>query len=262
MTTEANPACPRVALLLAYEGTLWAGWQTQPGANTIQDQLEAALASLCGVSVATICAGRTDAGVHASHQVVHFDCPVERSDTAFTRGLNALLPDSISVLHAERVSPRFHARFNAIRRRYVYRLWRAPHRHALHTRYATWVHQPLDVAAMQLASEALIGEHDFSSFRSSQCQAASPLRTMHSVRWREEGPLLEAEFVANAFLHHMIRNLMGSLLWVGAGKRPVSWLAEVLARRDRRLAAMTAPAQGLCLAGVDYGSAITMPTWP
>jgi tRNA pseudouridine38-40 synthase len=217
---------------------------------------------LCDAPVGTVCAGRTDAGVHASHQVVHFDCAVSRSDTAFTRGLNALLPASISVLAAERVPPGFHARFDAKRRRYVYRIWRSPHRHPLHDRLATWVHQPLDVAAMQQAAGALVGEHDFSSFRSSQCQAKTPVRSLHSVNWREDGPMLEVEFIANAFLHHMIRNVMGSLLWVGTGKRPAGWVAEVLARRDRRLAAMTASPQGLCLAGVDYGAAIRLPTWP
>jgi tRNA pseudouridine38-40 synthase len=250
-----------VALLIAYEGTDWSGWQTQPGGIAIQDQIESALGVIAGKHVATVCAGRTDAGVHARSQVIHFDPPIERSLIAWTRGPNALMPASISVLEAARVSPDFHARFSALRREYTYAIYRGAHRHALYARQHAWVFQSLDLAAMQRAAQALCGTHDFSAFRSSQCQAKTPVRTIEQIHWTEEGPTIRMVIVGNAFLHHMVRNIVGSLLWIGMGRRPAEWLAQLLESRDRRLAAMTAPAQGLCLTGVDYGPDFTLRSW-
>ncbi|MFT3803178.1 MAG: tRNA pseudouridine(38-40) synthase TruA [Burkholderiaceae bacterium] len=253
----------RYALVIAYDGRSFAGWQTQPSGQTVQDHLERALARIAGRPIATICAGRTDAGVHASRQVVHFDCEVERPLTAWVRGVNAFLPDAIAV-QASAVAPAgFHARFSAVRRRYRYRLYRAPQRHPLLAGRAGWVHRRLDIDAMRAAAGCLIGRHDFSAFRSSECQAASPVRELQALRLTERGAIVEIELVANAFLHHMVRNIVGALVWIGIGRRPPNWLAQVLAARDRRLAAPTFAADGLYLTGVDYGqTAPDLLTWP
>ncbi len=252
----------RVALMVAYEGGRFNGWQTQPDRRAAQDVLEAALSSIAGHPVSTTCAGRTDAGVHALAQVVHFDTHAERAPGAWTRGVNALLPPGIAVQWASRCSPEFHARFDARRRCYVYLILRATQRHPLWSGRAAWVYHPLDLDAMREAAAHLHGEHDFSAFRSSQCQARSPVRTMERIVLREHGPVLAIELVANAFLHHMVRNIVGALDWVGSGKRSPDWVAAVLAGRDRRLAAPTFAADGLHLAGVEYDSQMNIPSWP
>lgn len=241
-----------MALALAYDGRPWHGWQTQPGGLTIQDTLERALQAFIGSPVATICAGRTDAGVHAAMQVVHLDSPVYRPESAWVRGLNAHLPESIVVLWAREVPQEFHARFSATGRRYVYRLWADPVRSPLWAGRAGWCFRPLDVVAMQEAAQALVGTHDFTSFRSSQCQAASPIRTMHSLQVHQQGRFVWFSLHANAFLHHMVRNLVGALVYVGLGRQPIRWIAELLAARNRSLGAPTYAADGLYLAGVDY----------
>jgi tRNA pseudouridine38-40 synthase len=202
--------------------------------------------------VLVTCAGRTDAGVHARGQVVHFDIDVERPASAWERGVNALLPDSVAVLWARRVAPDFHARYSALARCYRYVLIRRPVRPALAAHYAGWTHALLDLETMRRASLCLVGEHDFSSFRSSECQAKNPLRTMHELAIEQAGERIDFTFRANAFLHHMVRNLVGSLVQVGKGARPPHWLREVLDARDRRLAAQTAPPQGLYLESVSY----------
>ncbi|MGB6241157.1 MAG: tRNA pseudouridine(38-40) synthase TruA [Castellaniella sp.] len=253
----------RIVLGLSYDGSGWHGWQTQPGGRTLQDTLEAALASfLATPSVATICAGRTDTGVHALQQIVHLDTDAVRRDESWVRGLNAHLPPSISVQWARCAAMDFHARFDARARTYFYVLRSAPVRSPmLHGRIG-WVHDPLDDQAMRAAAECLLGEHDFSAFRSSECQAASPVRTMQALNIVRQGDFLIFEFRANAFLHHMVRNLMGTLVMIGRGRRPSDWAGDLLAGRDRSQAAPTFMPDGLYLAHVDYPQAPDLPILP
>lgn len=242
----------RVALGVEYDGSRFCGWQTQPSGCALQDALERALAEIAGGPVATTCAGRTDAGVHASAQVVHFDVTVTRPESAWVRGVNALLPAGMAVLWAREVAEGFHARYGARERRYRYLLLNHATRPALASGRVGWFHQPLDVAAMQAAARVLEGRHDFSAFRSAECQAASPVRDLRSVTIGRRGALVIFEFRANAFLHHMVRNLVGSLVVVGKGRQSQAWLADVLAGRDRARCAPTFDAAGLYLAGVTY----------
>jgi tRNA pseudouridine38-40 synthase len=245
---------PRIALGVAYDGSPWQGWQTQPHRQTVQDTLEAALGRFSGNDgiVPTICAGRTDTGVHAAMQVVHLDTTLSRREESWVRGVNAFLPPSIAVQWAQTVSDDFHARFCARSRTYVYLLWRGRVRPPLWAGRAGWCFQALDVPVMRQAAATLLGEHDFSSFRSSQCQATSPIRTLHQLDIQERGPFLVFTLKANAFLHHMVRNLMGALLQIGQGRERVDWLTSLLAARDRRLAAPTFSPDGLYLAAIDY----------
>ena len=242
----------KIALGLEYDGTAFHGWQTQPSGNTIQDHLERALASFVGSPIDTVSAGRTDAGVHAIGQVVHFETSVARPLWNWVRGLNSFLPSAIRVRWAEPVSDSFHARFSAHARTYTYSIYNHPVDSPVRARFATWVFQPLDLAALQAGSDCLIGEHDFSAFRSAECQAASPVRNLQKAHWTRTGDLLCLEIRANAFLHHMVRNIVGSLFEVGRGGRPVSWMTELLLSRDRTLAGRTFPPQGLCLRHVTY----------
>lgn len=243
----------RIALRIAYDGQRYPGWQTQPGGGAVQDIVERALAQVAAQPVRTLCAGRTDAGVHAVAQVVHFDCAAERPDSAWVRGTNAHLPDDIAVQSASRVAPTFDARRSARRRRYHYLIHRAAQRHPLWAGRAAWVYRPLDVAAMQAAARGLVGEHDFSAFRSSECQARSPVRDLQRLDIREHaGGLLVFELIANGFLHHMVRNLVGALVWVGLGRRDTAWPAAVLASRRREEGAATFASEGLYLSGVQY----------
>lgn len=243
---------PRMALGLAYDGAGWLGWQTQPNGQTVQDTLEAALARFVDEPVATICAGRTDTGVHGAMQVVHFDARVDRKEESWVRGLNSHLPPSIAVRWARAVSDDFHARFSARSRTYVYLLWNGRVRTPFWAGRAGWCFRPLDLDAMRDASRHLVGEHDFSSFRSSQCQAAHPVRVMHAIEWRRQGDLLIATLRANAFLHHMVRNIMGALVYVGQGRLASEDMRDLLARRDRRLAPPTFQPDGLYLAAIGY----------
>lgn len=242
----------RIVLGIEYDGSRFHGWQTQPDGNTVQDVLETALQQIAAAPVAVTCAGRTDAGVHARRQVVHFDVEVERPDSAWVRGVNALLPDSVAVLWARRVPTEFHARYSALARSYRYVLITRPVRPALAAHYAGWTHAPLDTESMRQASLCLVGEHDFSSFRSSECQAKSPVRSLHDITIERAGERIDLLFSANAFLHHMVRNLVGALVQVGKGAQPPHWLRQVLEARDRRLAAQTATPQGLYLESVRY----------
>lgn len=251
---------PRIALGLAYDGAPWQGWQTQPGGRTVQDRLEAALASFLAGPVATICAGRTDTGVHALEQVVHLDTPVERRMESWVRGLNALLPPSIRVQWACTVDDGFHARFSARSRSYLYLL--RSHRVAspiLHGKVG-WTHKPLELSRMRKAAAILLGEHDFSAFRSSECQAASPVRRLDRLDIAREGDFFIFNFRANAFLHHMVRNLMGALVAVGTGRHEPQWMAELLAQRDRRRAPATFSAAGLYLARASYPEEFALPS--
>lgn len=250
---------PRMALGIAYDGSFWQGWQTQPNGRTVQDTLEGALKRFLVQPVATICAGRTDTGVHALSQVVHLDTPASRRLESWVRGVNALLPDSIAVQWAQPVSDAFHARFGALSRTYIYLLRNTRVRSPLFHGRAGWVYHELDLAAMQDAAFRLVGEHNFSSFRSSQCQAASPIRTLHKLQIQQHGDFFVFTFKANAFLHHMVRNLMGTLLYIGQHKQAPIWIDELLAERDRRYAAPTFSPDGLYLAGVEYPSEFALP---
>lgn len=249
----------RMALGVEYAGNAFEGWQTQPHGRTVQDALEAALAAIAGVRVATVCAGRTDTGVHASCQVVHFEAPVSRPLTAWVRGVNSHLPSGVVVRWAVPVADDFHARFSARARRYRYLLHNAPVRPALLAGRVGWYHVPLDAAAMQQAAGVLLGEHDFSSFRAAECQARTPVREMYQAEVRRCGEFVLFDFHANAFLQHMIRNLVGALVAVGKGAHAPDWLAEVLMARDRRVAAPTFAPDGLYLCGVDYPADCGLP---
>ncbi|OHC60340.1 MAG: tRNA pseudouridine(38-40) synthase TruA [Rhodocyclales bacterium RIFCSPLOWO2_02_FULL_63_24] len=242
----------RIALGLEYEGSGFCGWQSQAGGGAVQNVLESALSIVADAPTRVVCAGRTDAGVHALAQVVHFDTEAVRSDTAWVRGVNAHLPASVAVRWAQPVSSEFHARFSARGRHYRYLLLNRPERPGLMARRVGWFHRPLDVEAMAAAASLLLGEHDFSAFRAVECQAKSPVKILRSAGIARHGDLLVFDFEANAFLHHMVRNLVGALVYVGKGAHPPVWLAELLAGRDRARAAPTFEACGLYFAGVDY----------
>ncbi len=242
----------RIALALEYDGSRFLGWQTQPGGGTVQDTLEAALASIAGERIQVTCAGRTDRGVHALEQVVHFDTVAARPESAWVRGINALLPESVAVHWSRVVAPEFHARYAAHARTYRYVLINRAVRPALAARHAGWFHLPLDMAAMRAAARHLRGEHDFSAFRSAECQAKTPVRTLHELDIEAHGERIDFVLHANAFLHHMVRNIVGTLVIVGKGKHPPAWAAEVLESHDRARAAPTFAAQGLYLERVEY----------
>jgi tRNA pseudouridine38-40 synthase len=251
----------RIALGLEYDGSPFEGWQTQPHGRTVQDVLERALSDFAGEALPTICAGRTDTGVHARGQVVHVDTGRVRAAQSWVRGVNSFLPEPIAVRWAQPVPEQFHARFSARARHYEYWILNDPVRSPLHERRTGWVFRPLDVAAMQAAAALLVGTHDFTSFRSAQCQAATATRTLTrcDVAVRGRG-LLRLRFSANAFLHHMVRNLVGVLVEVGTGRHPPSWAAHVLQARDRSKSAPTFEAAGLYLTGVEYDPAFGLPS--
>ena len=242
----------RIALGVEYDGSAFRGWQTQPGGHTVQDALEAAMRQIAGELVDVVCAGRTDAGVHATGQVVHFDTQLSRPLSAWVRGVNTFLPPAVAVRWAKPVADEFHARFSAFGRRYRYVLINRPQRSGVWHGRAGWYHHPLDLEKMQQGAAFLLGEHDFSSFRAADCQAKSPIKTVRQAEVRRHGDIVIVEFEAGAFLHHMVRNLVGSLVYVGQGKHPPQWMAELLVAKDRRLAAPTFAAAGLYLVGVNY----------
>jgi len=242
----------RVAIGIEYDGRAFCGWQTQPGGCAIQDRVQAALAQIHGAPVATIAAGRTDAGVHALAQVVHFDAEHVRPASAWVRGVNAFLPAGISVLWARAIGDGFDARRSAIERCYRYFLINRSVRPALLAGRVGWLHGEIDDAAMQAAATHLVGTHDFSAFRAADCQARTPIRDMRAVTVERRGEMIQFEFRANAFLHHQVRNMVGALAWVGLRRRPPEWVADVLASRDRRLGAATFAPDGLYLVEVKY----------
>jgi tRNA pseudouridine38-40 synthase len=245
----------RLALGVAYRGNAYQGWQSQPGGRTVQDQLEGALSAFADLPVKAQCAGRTDAGVHALNQVVHLDPPVERDANAWVRGTNRYLPADIAVQWCRPVTADFHARNSARGRRYAYLLLESPVRPALETGLAGWVFRPLDGDAMRAAAIHLIGEHDFSSFRSSECQAASPVKQLRRIEIGVRGAYWRFDFDGSAFLHHMVRNIMGCLVAVGQGLQAPAWVAEVLAAKSRDAAAPTFAPDGLYFAGPYYDPA-------
>jgi tRNA pseudouridine38-40 synthase len=249
----------RVALGIAYRGSAYSGWQSQPGGRTVQDHVDAAISAFAAAPLRSICAGRTDAGVHALNQVVHFDTEVERSLDSWVRGTNRYLPGDIAVQWCRFVPASFHSRATAVGRRYDYLLLESPVRPALESGLAGWTFRPLDGEAMRRAGQALVGEHDFSAFRSAECQALSPVKTMRKVALERHGAYWRFRFDADAFLHHMIRNIVGCLVAVGSGVRPVDWLAEVLDKRDRSLAAATFAPDGLYFVGPYYDAVHGIP---
>ncbi len=242
----------RIALGVEYDGSPYFGWQSQPDMANVQDTLQAALGGIAGASVAIHAAGRTDAGVHAIEQVVHFDTDAQRPLSAWVRGANALLPDSVAVLWAQEVPDEFHARFSAQARSYRYLLANRPVRSAIRHGKAGWFHAQLDVDGMRQAARYLLGEHDFSAFRASECQAKTPIKTLTQLDIRKDGDLVIFDLTADAFLHHMVRNIVGCLVYVGKGKHPPLWLREVLQSRNRSVAAPTFSPSGLYLRCVRY----------
>ncbi|MDH4050108.1 MAG: tRNA pseudouridine(38-40) synthase TruA [Rubrivivax sp.] len=254
----AGPA-PRVALGLSYRGGAYQGWQSQPGGATVQDRLEAALAQFACSPIRTTCAGRTDAGVHAFNQVVHFDAPVEREAFSWVRGSNRYLPADIAIQWCRFVPPDFHTRHSARGRRYRYVLLQSAVRPALETGLVGWTVQTLDLVPMQAAAALLIGEHDFSAFRAAACQAKSPVKTLRRIDIRRHGAYWCFDFDASAFLHHMVRNIMGCLLAVGNGRAAPGWVGEVLASRDRSAAAPTFAPDGLYFCGPYYDAGFGLP---
>lgn len=249
----------RIALGVEYDGSRFLGWQTQPGGDTVQDAVQGALSAIAGAAISITAAGRTDRGVHALEQVVHFDVEVSRPVTAWVRGVNALLPASVAVLWAMPIDERFHARYSARVRTYRYLLLNRPVRPALAAGRVGWFHAPLDIDAMRAAASRLIGEHDFSAFRSAECQAPSPVRRLTTLDIVRHGNRIEFVVRANAFLHHMVRNIVGALLYVGKGKYPAHWLSDLLASRDRTRGAPTFGAEGLYLEAIEYEAQWNLP---
>ena len=249
----------RIAVGVEYDGSAFAGWQSQEGQRTVQQVAEIALASIAAAPVALVCAGRTDTGVHAQGQVAHFDTDAIRPARSWVLGANSELPPDVSLSWAHTVPEHFHARYSAQARSYRYVILNRTARSALHRNRAAFVHRPLDEERMALACPALHGEHDFSAFRSAQCQAKSPVRSIERLSVRRQGDWVIIEVTANAFLHHMVRNLAGLLIAIGRGDAQPGWAQEVLAGRDRTKSAATAPPEGLCLLGVRYPGAFGLP---
>jgi tRNA pseudouridine38-40 synthase len=252
----------RVALGIEYDGTAYAGWQEQPHAPSVQAGLQRALATVAGHEIRLAAAGRTDAGVHALAQVAHFDTSVERPETAWTLGGTAGCSPDVTILWARTVPEHFHARTSALSRTYLYRILNRRLRPALDRSRVCWTRRPLDATAMHRAAQCLVGEQDFSSFRAAECQSASPMRRLTDASVARLGETVLVTVRANAFLHHMVRNIVGTLLAVGTGDRPESWVVEVLAARDRTRAGPTAPPQGLYLAAVEYPPEFGLPSAP
>ena len=252
----------RIALGIEYDGTSYNGWQRQKSGLGVQQRLEEALSLVANESIDVTCAGRTDTGVHASGQVVHFDTTAERSDRGWLLGANSNLPNDISVSWVHRVDDEFHARFSATGRSYRYRILNRLQRSALHRHRAWWVHQPLDAALMNEAAQQLVGEHDFSAFRAAGCQAGSATREITHIEVTRDGDWVTLRVSANAFLMHMVRNITGTLAAIGQGEAPVEWITEVLASGDRTVGGVTAPPHGLTLVSVDYPPEFGIPPSP
>lgn len=252
----------RIAAGVEYDGRDFHGWEKQRNGRTVQESLEQALTSVAAGPVRTRCAGRTDARVHALAQVVHFDTDAVRSERSWVFGANANLPGDVSVLWAREVGEAFHARFCAVSRSYRYVILDRPVRPAVLRGRVTWECRPLDAGAMARAARSLLGEHDFSAFRAAGCQARNPVRTLQRLDVQRHGEYVVMEVRANAFLQHMVRNLAGVLMAIGAGREPEDWAARVLAGRDRRLGGVTAPPDGLYLTGVEYPDIFGLPCLP
>jgi tRNA pseudouridine38-40 synthase len=249
----------RVAALVEYDGTGYAGWQSQAHAISLQDAVEDAIGFVAGAPVVAICAGRTDAGVHATGQVIHFDTHAVRTPRAWVLGANTKLPPAIALQWAGEVPLGFHARHAALRRIYRYYILNCSARSALHRMRSAWIHRALDAEAMHNAAQALLGEHDFSAFRSIECQSKTSVRRIDSVQVQRAGDCVWLEIAANAYLHHMVRNIVGTLLDVQSEADPAGAMADVLRGGERRLAGATAPAAGLYLWRVEYPAVYGIP---
>lgn len=252
----------RIALGIEYNGTGYFGWQRQREVNSIQGELERALAKVANEPIETFCAGRTDAGVNATGQVVHFDTHAVRDMRGWIMGVNANLPDDIAVRWAQQVDDDFHARFSATARRYRYVIYNRKFRPAILGKGLSHYHQDLDVDLMRQAAPLLLGEQDFSSFRAIQCQSNTPFRNVMHLDIQRFGDYIVLDIKANAFLHHMVRNITGSLLEVGMQRQHPQWIKQLLDAKDRTLAAATAKAEGLYLVGVDYPAHFNIPQLP
>lgn len=249
----------RIAAILEYDGSAFRGWQLQAKERTVQGCIEAALSKVADEPIRVTVAGRTDAGVHACAQVIHFDTGARRGEYSWVRGANSSLPPDIALLWAAGVGGSFHARYSATGRRYHYVILNRPIRPTFLSRRVTWVYRLLDVAAMQQAAGHLVGTHDFSSFRSMECQAKSPVRELRSLEITRHGELVHIHAYANAFLQHMVRNIAGVLIAIGAGERNPDWAREVLEARDRAHGGATAPPDGLYLTAVEYPAEFRLP---
>ncbi|MFT5573542.1 MAG: tRNA pseudouridine38-40 synthase [Cryomorphaceae bacterium] len=251
----------RYAACVEYDGSAFSGWQTQKhDVRTVQEAVEAALSKVADQVTTIITAGRTDRAVHASHQVIHFDSDAERSSFAWCRGTNRFLDRDVRLLWVCPVNDEFHARFAALSRSYRFIIYNAPIKSALYRHFVTHEHRELDSLNMTMAAECLLGEHDFSSFRAAGCQAHSPVRNLLHFELQQKDHWIWFDVTANAFLQHMVRNLAGSLIEVGAGERKVDWMAEVLEHKDRTKAGATAQPNGLYLVGVEYPSEFELPS--
>ncbi|PYG50219.1 tRNA pseudouridine(38-40) synthase [Pantoea sp. AG1095] len=249
----------KLALGIEYDGSRYYGWQRQNEVRSVQEKLEKALSKVADHPVVVFCAGRTDAGVHGTGQVVHFETTSPRADAAWTLGVNVNLPDDIAVRWVKAVPDEFHARFSATARRYRYVIYNHRLRPAILGNGITHYYHPLDAEKMQRAGQALIGENDFTSFRAVQCQSRTPWRNVMHLNVTRHGPYVVVDIKANAFVHHMVRNIVGSLMEIGTGNQPEEWMATLLAAKDRKLAAATAKAEGLYLVAVDYPSHFALP---
>lgn len=259
---EHHPLIGRLAMGVEYDGSAYCGWQRLKHAASVQAELEKALARVANTSVTVHASGRTDSGVHATRQIVHFDVPAPRSEKAWVYGVNASLPRDIAVRWVKPVPDAFHSRFKALARRYRYLILNQPSRPVLERANVTWCRDPLDAEAMHRAAQALVGEQDFTSFRAAGCQSKTAWRHLHFIEVHRHGPLVMIDVQANAFLHHMIRNIVGALVRVGRGERDDAYLAELLVLKDRRLADVTAPACGLHFVDSLYDEAWGLPREP
>jgi tRNA pseudouridine38-40 synthase len=250
----------RLALGISYDGRAYQGWQSQPSGLTVQDRLEHALSEFAAQPVSTVCAGRTDAGVHGLMQVVHLDTELQREEFSWIRGTNRFLPADIAVQWARGVPQAFHSRASAVARRYAYVLLESAVRPSLEAGRAGWVFRPLDGDAMRAAAALLLGRHDFTSFRAAECQARSPVKTLRGIAISRRAAYWRFDFEADAFLHHMIRNIMGCLIAIGQGNHPPAWMSEVLAARSRDAAAPTFPPDGLYFLGPVYPPEWNLPS--
>ncbi|MCP1065435.1 tRNA pseudouridine(38-40) synthase TruA [Serratia symbiotica] len=252
----------KIALGIEYDGSRYYGWQQQREVASVQGCLEQALSKVAAAPINVLCAGRTDAGVHATGQVVHFETSARHKDAAWSMGVNTYLPPDIAVRWVSAVADDFHARFSAIARRYRYIIYNHRNRPAVLQQGVTHFYHPLDAVRMHRAAQELLGENDFTSFRAAQCQSRTPWRKVKHIKVTRQGEYIVVDIKANAFVHHMVRNIVGSLIEIGRGKRNENWLAELLALRDRNLAAATARAEGLYLISVDYPEHFALPRSP
>lgn len=252
----------RIALGVEYMGANYSGWQRQQSVDSVQTRVEKALANIIGQKLDITCAGRTDRGVHATAQVVHFDSPVARPLKAYTRGMNTAMPHDVAITWAKSVDDDFHARFSATARRYRYIIYNSPLRSGVFNAGVTHVYKPIDANLMHQAAQVLVGKNDFTSYRASHCQSKTPVRTVHYIKVYRMQQFVIVDIKANAFLHHMVRNIVGALLDVGSAEKPSEYIAEVLALKDRKKASTTAKPNGLYLVEVDYDERFGLPKSP